>query len=260
MKEEYLSASFEPAHRDGGFKADPSEKTAAKTDARQSAGRLSADEIAAIRDSVFSERAISSRQHRKASCGERPYLGEWIEKKRAECSVAGNLSVAFLAAILGGPFAILGAFMAGTRGWYGLLYVVVFAPVVEEFLKQSGMIYLLERKPYRVFAAWQFVFSALVSALIFATIENLLYLHVYVRPATIVYSRAFVQFRWTVCTAVHLGCSAIASLGMIQVWKKQLADGKAADLSAAFGYFAVAIVVHGLYNLLAIFLSRLFFE
>lgn len=246
MKEEYLSASFEPAHRDGGFKADPSEKTAAKADARQ-------DEIAAIRDSVFSEPAVSSRQ-------ERPYLGEWIEKKRAECSVVGNLSVAFLAAILGGPFAVLGAFMAGTQGWYGWLYVIVFAPVVEEFLKQSGMIYLLERKPYRVFAAWQFVFSALVSALIFATIENLLYLHVYVRPATIVYSRVFVQFRWTVCTAVHLACSAIASLGMIRVWKKQLADGRAADISAAFGYFAVAIVVHGLYNLLAIFISGLFFE
>lgn len=246
MKEEYLSASFEPAHRDGEFKADPSEQTAGKTDARQ-------DEIAAIRDSVFSEPAVSSRQ-------ERPYLGEWIEKKRAECSVAGNLSVAFLAAILGGPFAVLGAFMAGAQGWYGWLYIVVFAPVVEEFLKQSGMIYLLERKPYRVFAAWQFVFSALVSALIFATIENLLYLHVYVRPVTIAYSRVFVQFRWTVCTAVHAGCSAIASLGMIRVWKKQLSDGKAADISAAFVYFALAIFVHGLYNLLAIFISGLFFE
>ena len=140
------------------------------------------------------------------------------------------------------------------------LYIVVFAPLIEEFLKQSGMIYLLERKPYRVFAAWQFVFSALVSALVFATIENLLYIHVYVHPAAIARPEVFTNFRWTACTAVHLACSAIASLGMIRVWKKQLADGRAADLSTAYTYFVIAIVVHGLYNLLAIFLSRLFLE
>jgi len=246
MEEEYLSARFEPSNRDGGFERDPSEMSAGKGDAKQ-------DEIASIRDSVFNEPAVTTR-------GDELHLGRWIEQKRAECSVAGNLGVAFLAAILGGPFALLGAVMAGNQGWYGLLYIVVFAPVIEEFLKQSGMIYLLERKPYRVFAAWQFVFSALISAFVFATIENLLYVNVYVYPVNVANAEVFAQFRWTACTAVHLACSAIASLGMIRVWKKQLLDGKGADLSAAFPYFAAAIVVHGSYNLAAIFLSRLFLE
>lgn len=244
MKEEYLSARFEPANRDEGFELDPSEKTAEQPDGKQ-------DEIDSIRDSVFNEPALTLNE-------QGPYLGSWIERKRAECSMAGNLGVAFLAAILGGPFAILGVVMAGARGWYGLLYIVVFAPVVEEFLKQSGMIYLMERKPYRVFAAWQFVFSALVSAFVFATIENLLYVNVYVLPAGVKNPELFAQFRWTICTAVHLACSTIASFGMIRVWKKQLLDGRGADLSVAFPYFAVAIAVHGSYNLAAIFLEKLF--
>lgn len=246
MKEEYLSARFEPTQRAGGFEPDPAEKTAASGNANQ-------DEIASIRDSAFNEPAITLRQ-------DEPYIGNWIEQRRAKCSMAGNLAVAVLAAILGGPFAVLGAFMASAQGWYGLLYIVAFAPVVEEVLKQSGMIYLLERKPYRVFASWQFVFSAVVSAFVFATIENILYLRVYIRPSILTNPEMFAAFRWTVCTAVHIGCSVIASIGMIQVWKKQLADGKTAEIGAAFRYFAIAITIHGVYNFAAVLLGRLFLK
>lgn len=244
MKKKYFSVEHEPALGKDQGKPDPSEKTADKPNIKQ-------DEIASIRDSVLNEPAITGDQ-------KGVYLGKWIEQKRQQCSVAGNLSIAFLAAILGGPFAVLGAFMASGRGWYGIVYIVIFAPVLEELLKQSGMIYLLEKKPYRVFAAWQFVFSALLSALVFATVENLLYINVYARSADLVSHEAFAYFRWTVCTSLHMGCSAIASMGMIHVWRKQLADGRAADLSVAFSYFVVAMAVHGCYNFVAIFFDKLF--
>ena len=211
------------------------------------------DEITSIRDSVFNEPAVTLKK-------DELYLGKWTEQKRAQCSVAGNLGVAFLAAILAGPFAVLGAFMAAREGWYGVLYLVVFAPVLEELLKQSGMIYLLEEKPYRVFAGWQFVFSALISAFVFASIENILYLNVYIQIDTLKNPQMFAGFRWTVCTGVHMLCSAIASLGMIRVWKKQLRDGKAADLNIAFSYFAVAMAIHGAYNLTSLFLNRCFLK
>lgn len=246
MKDEYFSASSEPVYREGGFEPDPAEKKPLKNNAKQ-------DEIASIRDSAFNEPAITLTT-------DELHLGKWIEQKRSQCSVAGNLSVTFLAAILGGPFAVLGAFMTQRQSWYGVLYVIVFAPVLEELLKQSGMIYLLEKKPYRVFAGWQFVFSALVSAFIFATIENLMYLNVYINPAALKDPETFAGFRWTVCTAMHMGCSAIASLGMIRIWKKQLADGKAAELNVAFAYFAIAMAVHGAYNLTALFLNSLFLK
>jgi RsiW-degrading membrane proteinase PrsW (M82 family) len=244
VKKEFFSIKHEPAFGQGQGKPDPSEKTADKPNIEQ-------DEIDSIRDSVLNEPAITGDQ-------KGVYLGEWIQQKRQQCSMAGNLSIAFLAAIVGGPFAILGAFMASSRGWYGILYVVIAAPVIEELLKQSGMIYLLEKKPYRVFATWQFVFSALLSALVFATVENLIYINLYARSADLVSHEAFAYFRWTVCTALHMGCSAIASMGMIRVWKKQLADGRAADLSVAFSYFVVAMAVHGGYNFVALFFDKLF--
>ncbi|MHC4465310.1 MAG: hypothetical protein ACYSYW_02010 [Planctomycetota bacterium] len=57
---------------------------------------------------------------------------------------------------------------------------------------------------------------------------------------------------------IHLICSVIVSFGTIRGWKKQLKDGKAADLSSEFKYFAVAITIHAAYNLLATFLDDFF--
>ncbi|RKY05847.1 MAG: hypothetical protein DRP65_12545 [Planctomycetota bacterium] len=244
MKDEYLSAGSEPAFQDGGFEADPGEGKADRP-------RIHDDEIASIRDSVMNEPAITGAENA-------PYLGKWIQRKRSECSLAGNLGVGVLAALLGGPFAVLGAFMGGTGAWYGWLYIIVFGPVIEEILKQSGMIYLLEKRPYRVFASWQFVFSASVSALVFATIENLLYIYVYPSPSKFANPETYACYRWTVCTGMHLGCSMIASVGMIRVWKKQLANGKVADISVAHGFFCVAICIHGVYNLGALIFEKFF--
>ena len=244
MKDEYLSASSEPAFQNGGFEADPSEKRADRPQVHN-------DEIASIRDSVMNEPATAGGK-------EAPYLGKWIEQKRSECSLVGNLGTSMLAAVLAGPFAVLGAFMAGTGTWYGWLYIIVFGPVIEEILKQSGMVYLLEKRPYRVFASWQFVFSASVSALVFATIENLLYINIYSNPFKFANPELYACYRWTVCTGMHLSCSIIASVGMIRVWKKQLADGKVADLSVAHGFFCVAICIHGIYNLGALIFEKFF--
>jgi RsiW-degrading membrane proteinase PrsW (M82 family) len=244
MKKKYFSAKYEPVFHDGDFKTDPSEQKAAKINSAQ-------DEISMVRDSVLNEPALTG------DIGQY-HLQGWLEAKRARCSVLGNLSYTFLAAIVAGPFAVLGAFMSGRGGWYGIGYGVAFAPVVEEFLKQSGIIYLLEKKPYRIFATWQFVFSAVVTALIFATIENLLYINFYIPKDKVLSWETFVFFRWTGCTAVHVCCSMIASLGLIRVWKRQLADGRAADLSRAFYYFAIAIAVHGLYNFGAMFFNGYF--
>lgn len=246
MKEEYLSIGGEPAHQDGNFEANPAEKVLNEQQDNR-------DPIESIRDSVGNEPAITG-------CDGEFLLGNWIEEKRKECSKMGSLGVSFLAGLAGGPFAILGALITTRNNWYGVLYMVLIGPVIEELLKQSGMIYLLEKKPYRVFSSWQFVLSALISAAIFSVIENLLYIHVYTRPDQLVNPQMFAQFRWTICTAVHLGCSLIASLGMIRVWKKQLVDGKTVDLSTARHFFIIAIFIHGAYNLMVIFLDNYFMK
>jgi len=244
MKDEYFSIENEPAYDSDGFEADPAEAKVKPIVSKP-------DEMAEIFGSVENEPAITAEDHAG-------HLGEWIEKKKGECSIAGNLFIAFLVPLIAGPMAVMGAVFAGQKGLYGLLYVIVCAPVIEEFLKQGGMIYLLEKKPYRVFASWQFVFSAMIAALIFSAIENVLYVGFYVDPSTLKSPTIFAEFRWVVCTAVHVACSMIASLGMIRVWKKQLSDGKPADLSVAYPYFAIAMCVHGAYNLFAFSLEKLF--
>ena len=244
MRKKFFSTRYEPALSDGDYKADPSEQKAANIDADQ-------DELSRVRDSVKNEPAFTG------DVGQY-HLKEWLEKKRSETSILGNLSYTFAAALLAGPFAMIGAFMAGNMGWYGIGYAIVAAPVVEEFLKQSSMIYLLEKKPYRVFAIWQFLFSAVVTAGFFATVENLLYIHFYVPKKFLLSPEAFAYFRWMVCTTLHICCALIASMGLIRVWKKQLADGRAADMSISFPYFAIAIGLHCIYNFSMTFVNKYF--
>jgi len=238
MKNENFSTEHEPCLQGGGFETDPSEK-------RAKAIERDTDEMDSIRDSVENEPALTLDAKSK-------HLGKWIAEKKAQCSTMGNLSYTAVAALIGGPFAVLGAFMAGQHGIFGVVYIILFGPVIEELLKQSGMVFLLEKRPWRIFTLWQFVFCAAVSALIFASIENLLYIHLYSADMNIADTEYFAKFRWTVCTALHVCCSVIASMGLIKVWKKQLTDGRPADLSVAYPYFLIAMIIHGCYNFVAV--------
>lgn len=245
MNREDLSVRGEPAlHGDAAAQHDPAERTAA--------GSLPPEEIDALRDSVFNEPHLDPQR-------EAARFRAWLAAKRRECSLTGNLLATLAAGLVAGPFAVLGAFAAGNPSAFRAVYIVLFGPVVEEMLKQSGMLYLLERKPYRVFSSWQFPVAAVLSAFVFASIENLLYIHqfasVYTEAARLA---QFSLFRWKVCTALHICCALIASLGLRRVWREQLATGRPADVSTAFPMFAAAMAVHGVYNLGALFLSDIF--
>ncbi|MBN1818685.1 MAG: PrsW family intramembrane metalloprotease [Sedimentisphaerales bacterium] len=247
MKErKRFSTEFEPALHGDSFKADPAEQRIKPLDGRQG-------EMETVRDSVYSEPAV-------AGPDAEANLAEWIARKREQCSRGGNLAFLLLAALLSGPFAVVGAFLNGRYSIYGLGYAVLFAPIIEELLKQSGMVYVLERQPYRIVAPWQFITSAVIAALVFASIENVLYTFVYVGPEDVRSWTFFLWFRWTVPTTMHITASVIASLGLVRVWRKQLADGKMADLSAAFPHFVAAMVLHGGYNFVAIPLSILLIQ
>lgn len=234
---DYFDVNAEPSVFHGQFQPDPCEQKIPPIDGTE-------DEVSTIRDSVLNEPAFTGKL-------EQTELGQWILKKRENCSIAGDWGITMIAALAAGPFAVIGAFMSGGQGLTQSIYVILFGPVIEELLKQSGMIYLLEKKPYRICTSAQFIVAALVAAFIFSAIENLIYIYIYFPKSHIENPEQFALFRWIVCTSLHLTCSCIASFGLIRVWKMQLADGRAADLSKGFWYFFAAIMLHGLYNLWA---------
>jgi RsiW-degrading membrane proteinase PrsW (M82 family) len=244
MKDKHFSVEHEPALSGTPCRPDPAECRAAATGGPPS-------ELEAMRDSLAGEPALS--QHYDPAEWTR-----WIREKRARCTTLGSLGVTLLAAVLGGPFAVIGAIISGHQGAGPVVYTILFAPVVEELLKQSGMTFVLEMKPYRVFAAWQFVFAAVVSGFAFGAIENLVYMGRFaamLSPEDLV---RLIAYRWAVCTPLHIVCATIASLGLVRAWKRQLRLGGAADLAAASPFFAAAMALHGLYNLSATLLGPRF--
>lgn len=205
-----------------------------------------------LRDSVASEAHLGG--------GAEAQRLAWFAGKRQHNTPLGDGLTHLGAAFLGGLFALAGAFLLHLlvpvdSGW-GWLNTIVFGPVSEELLKASGAIYLLEKKPYRLHSGLLLTAVVLGSAFIFAVCENLLYVHVYVDVAKLRNPTDFILFRWVAPTGLHLVCSAIASLGLIHIWRTQIQTGKTLDLDAAYPHFATAMAVHGGYNLLVSLLDK----
>lgn len=153
-------------------------------------------------------------------------------------------------AVVAGPFAVLAAFLK-TSAPGMLLAAVVVAPLVEELGKAAAALMLLERKPYVFKSGSQPLLACVASALVFATVENLLYLFVYAPEQ----GDDFAAWRWMVCTSLHVGCSSIAGLGLRRLWHAARDAEALPDLSVATPYFVVAMVLHGGYNAVAILLQ-----
>ena len=177
------------------------------------------------------------------------YAGQ-LRARWLGASPAQSWFIVLALALASGPFAILSAFMKASAPGFVLAAVVV-APLVEELGKAAAPLITLERWPYRFASGAQPVLVCVASGLVFAAIENLLYLHVYVRDP----SPALAAWRWSVCTALHVGCSLIAGLGLRRVWLAARAGCSRPDISGASAYLITAIALHGAYNAVALVLQ-----
>ena len=208
-----------------------------------------------LRDSVVGEAHLGG--------DDRAVRRDWQEASRRGSTPAGNLAAALAAGVVGGMFAVAGAFVVRAviphESWAGWTNVVLFGPVAEEMLKAAGALWLLEKRPWRLHSGRELCGVMVLSAVVFAVLENLLYVHVYVDTGSLADPEGYVRFRWLVPSAMHLACSWVASLGLRRMFAVQVRTGARADLDLAFPYFATAMAVHGLYNLAALILDdRLF--
>ncbi|PIE89232.1 MAG: hypothetical protein CR997_12335 [Acidobacteria bacterium] len=157
-----------------------------------------------------------------------------------------------LVCLVSGPFAVLSALIFGNpTSVAGLMTLVLIAPIVEEIAKIGAPLVLLETKPYLISNRFQLIAAAMAGGLLFAVIENLLYLFVYIPNPT----PEIAIWRWTVCTFMHVGTSTVASLGLVRAWRDGETYLKKPQLNKGFPLFIAAMVIHGSYNALAILLE-----
>ena len=150
--------------------------------------------------------------------------------------------------VVGGPLALYGVVMPNsTQMTWSLFMIVVFGPALEEVLKATAVLVVLERRPYLFQSAGQLMVALAASAACFATIENLLYLNVYIDEP----KETLAVWRWTTCTALHIGATMVGGLGIQRMWRRSRKDFSKPRMEIAFPYLVAAVIVHGGYNLFA---------
>jgi len=124
------------------------------------------------------------------------------------------------------------------------LMVIAIGPLAEEVMKVAVPLYIVERRPYLFRSPLQIPLCAVASGLVFASIENLLYLEVYVpQPST-----ALVFWRWTVCVGLHAGCALLNSLGLSRIWHDVHQRQAPPRLTLGWRFALAATIAHGSYN------------
>ncbi len=202
----------------------------------------SSGSIDRLRDSVWTEPEMAA--FAPAGCS----YQEQLALRAARVSDTQAVGMTVVAGVLGGLLAVPGVFLAGNPG-FGVWGAIVGAPVVEELLKQAGMLLVLERYPWFLKRGIQFLLGALLSSLLFATIENLIYAHVYLAKLPPDKWAETMAFRWCWCTVLHVSCALIASAGLWRAWRRSRGVGRAAQLSDALPPLIAAMLLHGGYNL-----------
>ena len=161
--------------------------------------------------------------------------------------------------VVGGLLAIPIIFIKGNESYFQAVMLLFFGPFAEETLKQSGMIFQLEKLPGTVRASWQFFVAALLGGLVFSVLENLLYQYVYLRALPPEQLAVVMGYRWTGCVALHVACTMISACGLKKCWREACEANRPAQVSNAFGWFVMAAVVHGIYNLVMLLMDKRIF-
>jgi len=148
-----------------------------------------------------------------------------------------------------GILAILGSLISesanlGLASSVQFFAIAVFAPVIEEVMKTAVLLWGVEQKPYFFRSPKQLMIIGAISGLVFASVENVLYLTVYIDHP----SRFIIVWRWTACVGLHTTTTMIATIGLVKIWERVMRTGQFARAEIGAKYLLIAIIIHGLYN------------
>jgi hypothetical protein len=174
--------------------------------------------------------------------------GSWLTERVGRTSLEMGWIIAVGAALIGGLWAIVASLLGtqrwGAGGWGMLIMAVVYAPAIEEVMKVAAGAYVVELRPYWFRRTEQIQLATIGAAVVFAVIENLIYLFVYVKNP----SGALMAWRWTVCMALHVGCTMLATHGLLDVWQQAVTEYRRPRITRALRTLVPAIGLHGAYN------------
>jgi hypothetical protein len=238
----------EPQFREGGFAADPG-------DTPLMAEPPSSGQSLPVGQGAWDEPSLSGEL-----AGERPEhvqtYGGWLEAGRARLTALESWGITLALAVGSGVWSVIGAVLSQIQGdsTGGVLLIVAFGPLAEEMLKASAALITIEKWPYVFRSPVQIVFCCMAAAFGFAALENVLYLRLYIDAP----SDFMIGWRWTVCVMLHVGCSTIASLGLVKIWRQTMTTGTPPRVALGTPYFITAATVHGIYNFMAILANPMF--
>ena len=191
--------------------------------------------------------------HRCPECGkvelyEPPREGEltymdWLAEHRALPSLGKTWLVAMLIPLAGIPLAVACALF--TVEYAGLAYFAAFGPAASEVLKVAIVAMLIERHSTLIRSPRQILCMTIGTALLFSVVQNVIDLSIYFKSPSL----ELVLYRWVICVLLHVACTAIATQGLIAVWRRTRHERRQFSITGAFPAVALAIGVHAVYNL-----------
>ena len=149
--------------------------------------------------------------------------------------------LSLLVVAVGGLTAIPGAFQGEVLS--GIMGPWLWAPIVEEVLKPSGIYLLVIKWPGSIRSRFGTALFGALAGLTFGLIESLIYVTIYFSNPT----QEDVIIRFTVPVAMHILASSIFALGITRELPRSLTGGGSIQVSN-WGFFLVAIVLHSSYN------------
>lgn len=178
----------------------------------------------------------------------------WLEAAGRRTTRARRWATVLLVALAAGPWGVIGT-IVGSLNLTSLLFdvalAILVAPVVEEISKTAIAQTILEVRPYLFRHPGQLILTGLAGGLAFAATENVMYLRVYIADPP----PGLITWRWTVCVALHMTCSAIASLGLVRSWRNGMTHRRRPRIADAVPWLYFAMFVHAVYNAFAIYLD-----
>lgn len=148
-------------------------------------------------------------------------------------------------ALASGLFGVVCALLSQS-GYFvlGALSAILVAPISEEILKIAVPIMILEHKPRTLRQRSDLLQLAAGSGLVFAIAENLLYMLGYsLSPAAL-------AWRWLACTAMHVGASSLAGVGLMRAFDRSSRTGESPRYIWEWPWLLAAIAIHFAFNLL----------